>query len=567
MLALLVAGCGDDREPLDAQLDAGSDATEDEGHDVDTAPTLLAHGAACTDDAACEGGTCLTDEDGYPGGYCTRLGCAEDGICSPDSHCAFVDAERTQSACFVACSDAAPCRPGYQCDTFGGLSFCLPAPEETEPMQDGAPCALRSECLGGLCLTEDDGFPGGHCTTTGCTDAAHCSGEATHCLEDSQPRYCVSTCETREDCREGYVCQTTFDEDRVCVPNPGVGTENPQPGDLPFEIVCDGTFVEAGAFQGEFDRHELRFTLSEGTTSFLLVPYTGAAPLYPVEIEGPNGTLNLFADYPFALSNPSFLINVTPLMVPQAPQFSDFVSGGDYKVTMAAQGGLCFYVLSKSDPGGRIDLNVHLVGARGITASTAGEHEGFQRALSTFSAIYGTQGVTLRNVRYLDVDDDTARRYTVVRSHEAVFKLVATSRKPSDDPDDVLSINVFLVDQFAIEGGGVLGVSAGLPGAAGFHGGRGSGLVFAASVLRSPELLGQVLAHEVGHYLGLFHTSESGGARYDPLEDTPECSPQQWRNFGGCPDLTNLMFPFAGNGHIEVTDGQGSVFHANPLVR
>jgi hypothetical protein len=549
-------------------VDAGVDAADpDASPDVepDDGPALLSDGFACAADSECEGGSCLTPESGYLDGHCTHLGCAEDGICSPDAHCAFVDAERTQSACFAACEDA-PCRTGYSCETFGGLQFCLPD-DEVEPQDDGAPCTLRSECAGGLCLTEDDGFPGGHCTTTGCTDRAHCSGDATHCLEDAQPRYCVGLCETRDDCREGYVCQTTQGDDRVCVPNPGVGTENPQPGDLPFDIVCGGTFVEAGAFQEEFDRHELNFTLPEGTTSFLLVPYTGAAPLYPVEIEGPNGTLNLFADYQFALSNPSFLINVTPLLVPQAPQFAEFVTGGDYKVTMASQGDLCFYVLAKSDLGERIDLNVHFVGARGITALNAAEHQGFQQALATFSEIYDTQGVTLRNVRYLDVDDDTARRYTVVRSHEAVFKLVATSRKPSDDRDDVLSINVFFVDQFAIEGGGVLGVSAGLPGAAGFHGGRGSGLVFAASVLRSPELLGQVLAHEVGHYLGLFHTSESGGGRYDPLEDTPQCTPDQWRNFGSCPDLTNLMFPFAGSGHSEVTDGQGSVLHANPLVK
>jgi hypothetical protein len=31
------------------------------------------------------------------------------------------------------------------------------------------------------------------------------------------------------------------------------------------------------------------------------------------------------------------------------------------------------------------------------------------------------------------------------------------------------------------------------------------------------------LAHEVGHFLGLFHTSETDGSSYEPLSDTPVC--------------------------------------------
>lgn len=563
--ATVLQGCSDDQS-APAVVDAGVDAA-DVADEADMGAPLLPDGAACAEGAECEGGVCLSEEDGYPGGHCTRWGCAQDGVCSEDAHCAFVDAERTESACFASCGDVAPCRDGYSCETFGELSFCLPVEPEAARLEDGAPCTRREQCLGGFCLTENDGFPGGHCTTTACTDAAHCSGEATHCLEDAQPRYCVATCSTGDDCREGYVCQTTNGEDRICVPNPGVGTENPQPGDLPFDIVCDGTFVEENVYQEEFDKHELRFTLPQGTTSFLLVPYTAGEPLYPVEMTGPEGTLNLFRDYNFALANPTFLVNVTPLLVPQAPQFADFVTAGDYTVTVASQGDLCFYVLPKTEAGIFIDLNIHFVGARDVDALSAPNHEGFQEALNTFSATLGQVGVQLRNVRYLGVDEDTERRYTVVRSHEAVFRLVATSRKPGDDRDDVLSANVFFVDQFAIEGGSVLGVSAGLPGAAGFHGGRGSGLVFAASVLRDPLLLGHVLAHEVGHYLGLFHTSESGGGRYDPLDDTGECDASGWRNPSRCPDINNLMFPFAGRSHTDITDAQGAVLHANPLVK
>jgi hypothetical protein len=36
-----------------------------------------------------------------------------------------------------------------------------------------------------------------------------------------------------------------------------------------------------------------------------------------------------------------------------------------------------------------------------------------------------------------------------------------------------------------------------------------------------------VLMHEIGHFLGLFHTSESSGVVLDPLTDTPECGSEQ----------------------------------------
>jgi hypothetical protein len=56
------------------------------------------------------------------------------------------------------------------------------------------------------------------------------------------------------------------------------------------------------------------------------------------------------------------------------------------------------------------------------------------------------------------------------------------------------------------------------------------------------QLYGEVLAHEVGHYAGLFHPVESAYDAWDALDDTPECGGQR-----ACEDMlgTNLMFPYS----------------------
>ena len=38
------------------------------------------------------------------------------------------------------------------------------------------------------------------------------------------------------------------------------------------------------------------------------------------------------------------------------------------------------------------------------------------------------------------------------------------------------------------------------------------------------QLLGETAAHEMGHQLGLFHTTENGGTVFDIITDTAECA-------------------------------------------
>ena len=78
------------------------------------------------------------------------------------------------------------------------------------------------------------------------------------------------------------------------------------------------------------------------------------------------------------------------------------------------------------------------------------------------------------------------------------------------------------------------------------------------------RLFGETLAHEVGHYMGLFHPVEIDWEYWDALSDTPSCN-----NASACEDDLgdNLMFPYpvcSGLSCIaqdELTDSQQGIKH------
>lgn len=211
-------------------------------------------------------------------------------------------------------------------------------------------------------------------------------------------------------------------------------------------------------------------------------------------------------------------------------------------------------VLDDRPDNAEIDVNFFFTGAGGWTAETAPDDPAFQEVLATVDETWGQVGVTLGNMTYNDISSD----FQVIEGAPEgdLPDLFATSEGASSD-----AVNLFFVDELIGGGplgsvGTILGVSGGIPGPASANGSFRSGV--ALVVEPPPEIptpIGLVFAHEVGHYLGLSHTSENAfaGQTHDQLDDTPENDPSYLMHNEGRGD--------------KMSPSQGVVMRLNPWAR
>jgi hypothetical protein len=528
-------------------------------------------GSACENDEACDDGTCLPN---FVGGYCSIRDCTSDAQCDGGRCLTLEDetAETSLVACFSGCTGDAQCRFGYQCiDPDGSGGVCLPVDDENrspvrnpQGLDDGEPCSVGINCKGGTCLRAAEGFPGGYCTTldcasVGCNEPAAGSAQ---CRVITEETACYVNCTSDATCREGYVCVGADIGDGYCAPPAPITP--PPTEDTVLGVVCD---------DGGASTRTIAFDIAPGTVSFAVVPFSESSTVRPLRLRLPDGSVgaNFDGDHAFLDVNPFFIETAAPVFFPAAPQFSDIAQqgGGRYELDVATSTSrLCWYVLEKAADGQDLAVNIYFVGVAGLDTSTAGTHSGFNTMIDTFEAIYRDAGFQIDTIRLFDVDQATAEQYAVIRDLNDIFSVVSAGADPGTSLTEKLSVDVFLINAFAVpEAPGLLGVSLGLPGVPGMHGASGTGLVFTAEYLNSNAAqTGQTMAHEIGHFNGLRHTSEHGGTEWDPLADTPQCSNPERGSL--CPDASNLMFPFSlGTNQETVTANQIGVLRASPHTR
>lgn len=161
-----------------------------------------------------------------------------------------------------------------------------------------------------------------------------------------------------------------------------------------------------------------------------------------------------------------------------------------------------------------IDVNVFVVGDTQIDDADV------MAALTHMGEVYaggGAASIGAITISTLDWPDP----YVDAEGPEANELRAATSGEAS-------AINLLLVQDFNEVG--TLGIAAGIPGPNGVSGTAASGVMVSVDTHLDDtgeailtDLMGETMAHEVGHQIGLFHTSEDTGLEHDPITDTPEC--------------------------------------------
>ena len=164
------------------------------------------------------------------------------------------------------------------------------------------------------------------------------------------------------------------------------------------------------------------------------------------------------------------------------------------------------------------------------------------------------------------------------------FAQVRSDFRDSDTASLVLmgdtdKLNMFFLEGFADPGGGgLLGISGGLPGPLGLESVYNGVLINATATL-GPNFdfyrrtTAEFAFHEMNHLLGLFHTTEVDFSEHDILNDTPECTLASDDNGNSqadaeeCPDGLNPMFweNDLSNSKAGLTSDQRHVLRLSPI--
>ncbi len=171
--------------------------------------------------------------------------------------------------------------------------------------------------------------------------------------------------------------------------------------------------------------------------------------------------------------------------------------------------------LQRAGPGATFDVDAYLAGGGYWESRDGALPAELAAAFDGARALLEGTGLTLGEVRVHDLRGFLRERFSVVESvgsndFAELFRLSAGATRPS--------VHVFFVRYI----GGALGVASAIAGAQGMPGTGGSGVVVAVDATPD-ELLPIVVLHEIGHFAGLFHTTELDGSVFEPLTDTLVC--------------------------------------------
>ncbi|MEQ1567191.1 MAG: hypothetical protein ABMA64_16240 [Myxococcota bacterium] len=205
--------------------------------------------------------------------------------------------------------------------------------------------------------------------------------------------------------------------------------------------------------------------------------------------------------------------------------------------------------LKRDDDAGEAQVSVRIVYADGVDADPA-VVDAVEQAVERWREIWAMYGLSL-DERYESSALDPHLPWTFTADDPAV-EAVAEDKDPRE-----LQL---IVGEQVRQSNSLYGVAASIPGTIqattatyvvlSWLTHAGVNAAFDEDEIR---LMGETMAHEVGHYQGLFHPVEGGYEYWDALDDTVECLGP-----AACEDAlgTNLMYPYSicGGGSCLATD-------------